>query len=209
MTEPNATSLLGYYIMTSRFSQETLLQNQAYRVRKNIKGCVYCSPMQITKKIPPDSVLFVIELNITTNKIAGIGLCKNKMKYGYSARIYENENYNRYIYQGAYRIAREEMTEEEEQIIKIFDMICFHGSTHLKRGGGITQFPIALLYKFIAETREAASSPTPEEDTIMLKRHKKSCERLKLIEVAKIQEMEPIELFKKMFKVRMTPRANM
>jgi hypothetical protein len=120
----------------------------------------------LARNIPPEAVLFVLELNITTNKITGIGLCKNKMKYGYSARIYENENYNRYIYQGAYRIPRDEMTEEEEQIIKIFDMICFHGNTHLKRGGGITQFPMSVLYKFIAETREAAAQPPPEDKAI-------------------------------------------
>jgi hypothetical protein len=76
----------------------------------------------------------------------------------------------------------------------------------LKRGGGITQFPMSVLYKFIAETREAAAQPPPE-DKATQRRHKKTCDNLKLIDAAKIQETEPLELFKQMFKARMSAGA--
>jgi hypothetical protein len=76
----------------------------------------------------------------------GIGFIKNKpsTKHYY---VYDNDNYNRYSYIGSLRIDREEMTEEEDRIMKVFDILCFYGNHHMKRGQGLKTFPMDMLYR--------------------------------------------------------------
>jgi len=137
---------LKHMIVTTRFSTDTLLENETFRQRNPKVGCVYCSPTSITHKIPEDMILFVMEMNNTTNKIVGIGMVKN-MAICNKYKVYYNISYNRYVYLGRNRISRENMTEEEEEIMKVFDTICFKGASNMKRGKGITTFPVELLYK--------------------------------------------------------------
>ena len=54
---------------------------------------------------------------------------------------------------GATRIPRESMTEEEDEIMKVFDTLCFKGATNMKRGQGITAFPVELLYR-VSNTKD-------------------------------------------------------
>jgi len=61
--------------------------------------------------------------------------------------VYKNGNYNRYIYIGEHRIDRSEMTEEEMILIKAFDIVCFTGNFHMKRGNGLKAFPVIMLEK--------------------------------------------------------------
>jgi hypothetical protein len=143
---------LKYMIVTTRFSTDTLLENEVFRQRNPAAGCVYCAPTSITHKIPADMVLFVLEMNNTINKIVGIGMVKNQAvcnKY----KVYYNISYNRYVYLGKKRISREDMTEEEEEIMKVFDTICFKGASNMKRGQGITAFPVELLYR-VSKTKD-------------------------------------------------------
>lgn len=129
-------------LMTSRFTDETLSQNRAYCIRARVK-CIYCSPSRISSSVREDTAMFILELNNSKNRVEGIGLVKNRARYGVS--VYSNGNYNRYSYLGHYRIARADMTPEEEEIMKFFDVICFHGIYHMKRGSGITRFPPEIL----------------------------------------------------------------
>jgi hypothetical protein len=135
-----------HMILTSRFTAETFAENEMFR-KKNVKvGCIYCSPTPITSKLSEDKRLFVIEMNNSTNRIEGIGMIQNRPivnKY----KVYETSSYNRYTYIGRYRIAREDMTEPEEELAKVFDMVCFTGAKNLKRGRSITAFPMEVLYK--------------------------------------------------------------
>lgn len=143
---------LEYMLVTTRFSTETLLENTAFRSRNTKVGCVYCCPAPITHKIPENKTLFVLEMNNSANKIAGIGMIKNRAicdKY----KVHDHMSYNRFVYMGKYRISRETMTEEEEEIMRVFDTICFKGSGNMKRGHGITAFPIELLFK-CSKTRD-------------------------------------------------------
>jgi len=128
--------------MTSRFSDETILQNREYCSKNGVKS-IYCSPSRITQSIKENSALFILELNISKNRVEAIGLVKNRAKYG--IQVYSNGNYNRYIYVGQYRIERSDMTEEEEKIMQFFDIICFRGKYHMKRGSGITRFTSYIL----------------------------------------------------------------
>jgi hypothetical protein len=90
--------------------------------------------------------MFVLEMNNDTNKIIGVGMIRNHAicsKY----HVYENGTYNRYAYSGKYRIDRSEMAEEEEVIMQAFDILCFTGNRHMKRGQGLKSFPVDILYK--------------------------------------------------------------
>jgi hypothetical protein len=137
-------STLRTHLLTSRFNTETRKQNELYRNEKWPNGCLYCSPEQISQKIPIDAKIIVLEMDNDTNKIFGIGLLTNKPFFNkYS--IYTDENYNRYNYIGKYRIKREDLTEKEEPVFKALDILCFTGNEHMKRGHGLKAFPMKLL----------------------------------------------------------------
>uniref|UniRef100_A0A6C0K2B8 Uncharacterized protein n=1 Tax=viral metagenome TaxID=1070528 RepID=A0A6C0K2B8_9ZZZZ len=139
-------SSLKHHIVTSRFNMQTLQENRDFVEKTPTIKCIYCCPDPIAKTIPIDSVLFVLEMNNETNKIAGIGLVRNHA-FMHKYNVYSERSYNRYIYYGKNHIARENMTEEEDRIMKVFDILCFTGSKHMKRGQGIKSFPIETLYK--------------------------------------------------------------
>lgn len=132
------------FLLTSRFNSETWNENQSYVDTQPNIGCIYCSPSPICKEIAIDSVLFILEMNNDTNKILGIGMVRNH-PYVQSYNVYSNNNYNRFSYRGKHHISREDMTEEENQIITVFDVLCFTGKYHMKRGQGLTMFPVEIL----------------------------------------------------------------
>ena len=133
-------------LVTTRFNNSTWSENIAYRKQHEKLGCIYPSPEQNGNQIPSDAILFVLEMNNETNKIIGIGMVRNHsipQKY----LVYSNQNYNRYAYLGKYRIDRGSMNEEEERIMKVFDILCFTGSRHMKRLQGLKTFPVDILYR--------------------------------------------------------------
>jgi hypothetical protein len=85
-------------------------------------------------------------MNNEINKITGIGMVRNH-PYSNKYSVYRNGNYNRYVYVGKYRIDRSEMNEYEERIMKFFDILCFTGNRHMKRGQGLKSFPVDILYR--------------------------------------------------------------
>ena len=137
---------LKQFIMTSRFNMQTLQENREFVKKTTAVRCVYCCPDPIAKAIPIDTILFVLEMNNDTNKIAGIGLVRNHA-FMHKYNVYAERSYNRYIYYGKNHISRENMTDEEERIMKVFDILCFTGNKHMKRGQGMKSFPIETLYK--------------------------------------------------------------
>ena len=132
------------HVLTSRFNNSTWSENTSFRKRNGKHGCVYCAPITVNHQIPYDSVMFVLEMNNDTNKIMGIGMVRNHPVHN-RYNVYQNNNFNRYVYAGKYRIDRSVMTEEEDIIIRAFDILCFTGNTHMKRGQGLTAFPVESL----------------------------------------------------------------
>jgi len=132
-------------ILTSRFTNQTSMENMKYREKYKNIGCIYCTPDPISNEIPLNTLMYVLEMNNDTNQIIGIGSIKNKSasKQYY---VYDNDNYNRYCYIGSHRIDRSEMTEEEDRIMKVFDILCFYGNKHMKRAQGLKAFPFEMLY---------------------------------------------------------------
>ena len=136
-----------YTIVTTRFTHTTWESNQQYRAKNNITGCIYGSPQEMSPKILNDSIVFVVEMNNDSNTIEGIGLVRNRAYLDKYYNIYKEGNYNRFVYVGKTRISRCDMTEEEEEVMKVFDILCFKGNKHMKRGHGLKSFPIEILYK--------------------------------------------------------------
>lgn len=137
------------FICTTRFTDFTWQENCDYRnnhFKTNSSKCIYGSPFEIRKRIENDAIVFVLEMNNDQNKMMGIGLIRNHPICG-KHRIYKNGNYNRYAFVGAMRISREDMTPEEEEIMKALDILCFRGSKHMKRGCGISLFPDEILFR--------------------------------------------------------------
>jgi hypothetical protein len=133
-----------YTIVSTRFNNTTWKENQNYRLKKNV-CCIYGSPQEMSPKIDYDSIVFVVEMNNSTNKIEGIGLIKNHPYSDKYYKIYSDGNFNRYIYKGKYYIDRETLLRNYQHLVEILDYILFKEKTHLKRGSGFTTIPEKLL----------------------------------------------------------------
>jgi hypothetical protein len=134
------------FLLTSRFNNNTWTENELFRNKNPNFNCIYCSPDPISQNIPIDSVLFILEMNNDTNKIMGIGMVRNHPVLN-KFFVYENGNYNRYVYAGKNRIDRTTMSEEEEKVMMVFDILCFKGNRHMKRSHGLKSFPVDMLYR--------------------------------------------------------------
>jgi len=135
-----------FSIISTRYTSETLNEKRNFMSRHNLEGCLYGAPQPPSPKIPLDSLMFVIEMNNSKNKIEGIGLIRNKAATDKYYKIYNDANFNRYIYRSPYYIERETLERYNAEIVKIFDYILFKEKTHLKRGCGFTTVPEKLLH---------------------------------------------------------------
>ena len=133
------------HIATSRFNEQTWKENSDFRAKYKFDGCIYGAPLQITAKIPLKSLVFIVEMNNTTNKIEGIGLITNFIQTDKHYQVYQTGNYNRYVYKSNYRIDRTTLETYNSNMVKLFDHILFKEKTHLKRGSGIITIPEKLL----------------------------------------------------------------
>lgn len=134
-----------FYLVSTRFTNDTWNTNQNYREKIGHNGCIYGSPQEMSPKILIDSMVFVIEMNNSKNQIEGIGLIKNRSHVDKYYKIYGDGNYNRYIYKSEYRLDRQDILRNNEKMVRILDYILFKGYTHLKRGSGFTSIPEKLL----------------------------------------------------------------
>ena len=137
------------HLMVTVYNEKTRQESEEYRNRKMPNGAaIYCSPLPVATTIPQEENLMVLEMNNDTNQIMAVGLVVNRAHIEkYSVYKDTNESYNRFVYMGKYRIKREDMTKEEEQIMKSFDNLCFKGNYHMKRGQGIRAFPSVILWR--------------------------------------------------------------
>ena len=128
-----------FWIGTTRFTNYTYQENKDWRERFKWKGCMYGLNKKIPLNVPHLGLVLVIEMNNDQNKIMGIGLIRNYINPKYKMCIYTSDtNYNRYIYNSAYRKDRCELNEK---FLKALEIILFKGYGHYKRGQGITVIP--------------------------------------------------------------------
>jgi len=126
---------------TTRFNDDTWSENVSYRENKKHNGCIYGCPKRISAAIPVNTTVAILEMNNSNNTIVGIGLVVNYLKMDKSYNIYNDKNYNRYVYQSKFRIDKTQFRTNEESLINYLEQVVFHGKTHLKRGQGITLVP--------------------------------------------------------------------
>jgi hypothetical protein len=104
----------------------------------------------------PDKMLFILDMNNTTNKVVGIGLVLNHLSKDQSINIYENPSYNNCVYKSKYYIqlidinqrgGYHEFVESSwiDFIEKEFEKILFYGKGNLKRGSSFMRFPRKIL----------------------------------------------------------------
>lgn len=127
---------------SSRFTDATWRENESYRSRSEFAGCVYGAPQQMSPKIDAKSLVFIVEMNNSQNKVLGIGLIRNLHVTTKTYKIYDSGNFNRYVFVGKYRVDRSELSAD---LLQILDHILFKERTHLKRGSGITTIPDKLF----------------------------------------------------------------
>jgi len=137
---------LKHTLATTRFNNFTWDENCKIRKMNPAVKCIYATPIQIASSVALDSNVFVMEMNNEKDEIMGIGLVKNHPIAGKYA-VHSVHNYNRFAYIGKWRIDRDDMSEDEKDILTLLEAMCFRGINHSKRGQGITSFPIKLLYK--------------------------------------------------------------
>lgn len=138
-------STMQYYLLTTRFNNKTWDENRKF-CEKTKYQCAYCTPCPISTSIPTESVIFILEMNNDLNRIIGIGMLRNIPRKGNI--VYGDGNYNRFSYVGKNRIDRSQMEKEEDELLCSLDEKCFKGKGHLKRGQGLTSFPITTLYRY-------------------------------------------------------------
>ena len=132
------------YLYTTRFSDSTYMSNRIFCDRYNLEG-IYCTVTPIpSNRVPLKSIIYVLEMNNTTQTIMAIGKILNNFREDIY-RIYEKEVYNQRHYRVKKRIAIEQMTEEERECIRVLEYHCFKTKGHLKRGQGLTCFPLGKI----------------------------------------------------------------
>ena len=132
-------------IVSTRYNDATWQENVSYRKKHNYEGCIYGAPHMLSNKILVDSLVFVVEMNNSLNRIEGIGLMRNNIRLDKYMSVYNDGNFNRYVYKGNYHIDREIIIRHNSSLVDIFDYILFKEKTHLKRGAGFTTIPEKLL----------------------------------------------------------------
>ena len=137
-------------LYVTRFTDTTWSENQKYcevKVPQNSNKIIYNSPIMISKNVPYNVDLLVLEMNNSTNKIMGLSIVKNRVKGSHTHKMYNDNNYNRYSYVGRERISVESMNISEKQVIMFLEQICFKGKTHIKRGQGMSKINECLFIK--------------------------------------------------------------
>lgn len=159
----------GPVIAATRFDTTTWDENVMWRRRHGCEGCIYGSSKRMGESIGAEATVIVLEMHNDEDRIKGIGLVRNKVYLKERCHIYESDpNYNRYVYRGAVRVDRDDLTVEEEKIIAILDLALFKTSGHSKRGRGIARLPTRIvetksmnLPRFLEQIVRRSVSPTP------------------------------------------------
>jgi hypothetical protein len=125
------------HLVTTRFNDQTYMENRKFCKKYNKKS-LYCNPHPLPANVPLGSTVYVIEMNNSKDKIAGIG--KNTLKYNVY-NVYEEEFYNQNHFEGDERIDSDEFLESEKEFITSLEKQCFFGRGHLKRGHRMLSFP--------------------------------------------------------------------
>jgi len=136
------------FLASTRFTDETYAQNTLYRETHSLREYIYCQRKRIKSSIPLNSLLYIVEMNNSTNQILGIGLIKNFIVTDKFYKVYSSTDFNLYTYKTLYRLDRAELMGFDSDLVCALETICFKGKSHLKRIPGISIIPDKLLQTF-------------------------------------------------------------
>jgi len=136
------------FLASTRFTNETYAQNTLYRETHSLREYIYCQRKRIKSSIPLNSLLYIVEMNNSTNQILGIGLIKNFIVTDKFYKVYSSTDFNLYTYKTIYRLDRDELVGFDADLVCALETICFKGKSHLKRIPGISIIPDKLLQSF-------------------------------------------------------------
>ena len=123
------------YVATTRFNNETYIENCIWRKKHKYKGCIYGLPHRITNKFLPYKNVLIIEMNNELDLIMGVGCIVNYLKLDKKYNIHKDPKFNRYIYKGKKRVDRKDI---DPYILGQLEYVMFKTSKHQKRLRGIT-----------------------------------------------------------------------
>jgi len=132
------------YIATTRLTNITHNEINAYKIKKNINYPIYGCPLRISNKITRNAYMYVIEMNNDINEILGISLIKNTEIHKRMC-IYSDNFYNNYVYKGNRFISKSILMEENRELVEILEQLCFYGKSHMKRMMGISLIKEKIL----------------------------------------------------------------
>lgn len=127
---------MDYGILTTRFTNETYMENKRWCEANQYSGCIYMSKTRVSSSLSTDKLYFVLEMNNSTNKVMGIGIISIKLT-SKREKIYSNYYYNRFMYKGPNHV----ILEDDDEFIELFEKPLFYGKGHMKRGQSLTHFP--------------------------------------------------------------------
>ena len=136
-------------VVCTRFTNSTWGENCRWREARRHKGCAYGSPIELSPSIPPMTPIYVIELNIESNRVEGIGMIRKAPPVSTleepKARIYRSQHFSRYAYHGPVRVDRSDWLWDQSEMIWRLEEMLVKGSRHLKRGLGFTRLPDRIM----------------------------------------------------------------
>jgi phage pi2 protein 07 len=137
-----------FYLATTRFNNSTLLENIKFKEKEQLQGVIYGTTIKINARYPFNTLFFVVEMNNEKNEIYGISLIRNSLVIDKQYIIYENHDYNRFIYRGDYWISRDEILLEDRSILDVLEPMLFKGKSNLKRISGIAVITNKLFLRW-------------------------------------------------------------
>jgi hypothetical protein len=141
----------------SRFTDETYKENLKWKQAQNYTGSVYGFDREIPlSKFNYMGVIYVIDIRCSANTkktpphIYGIGELRFINKEHKCPDIYQNREYNRFMYFGEHYLTKQQLIidkESQETITLLEKMLC-SGPRHFKRGDGLTKLSYERIMSF-------------------------------------------------------------
>tara|TARA_B100001758_G_scaffold247855_1_gene267819 strand:+ start:11340 stop:11855 length:516 start_codon:yes stop_codon:yes gene_type:complete len=137
-------------LMTTRYDSKTWLEYKNWRYKYNLKNSYYYScPLPISETITIGSLIYVLEMHNSLNKIMGMGVLTLKPQDSCYYKIYDNDSYNRYHYHSNQYITRDDLSKETLllsngiwiSLLELLELVCFKGKRHSKRHMSIAKIP--------------------------------------------------------------------
>ena len=139
------------HLVTIRYTNDTYVEVKKYCETHEKYSWIYSTKYMPKNVEEKNKLMFMIEMNNTTNQITGIGIIKIKLSDIQQQKypIHEVVETNNYQIIATYRKDRSEMNVFEESVMKMLDVICFKNRGNHKNFKGIATFSVDCGFDLI------------------------------------------------------------